>query len=530
MRRARARRAAGVLSGAALGLAIELGAPIVASATTANWTAQTLQSLGLTPQTVWVVVTRAYHLEDYRTAETAGIPTAHIVFADQWQTVPAGAGVVVLGGTAATAPGVSKELSAQGDLVVQLGGATYLQTAAMFRAFLAGTPLGELPGLANTEPARGPWTTSANPYAGQGQAFTNGIHIDGVSVAFLAPGAGTPAGPSSNPPSPSPAQPPPPPQPAPTSVSLVANPSTLAVGQVSLLTATAVPASNPSWAVNVVDTTSNVVVTTCVSAGPCVIGVSEPVATVQTFVADIGPPGALPDAPDVVVVSAPVPVTWYNPASFGGGGGGGAPPSPAVSLQAAPQLLWTGMATTLTATGSAVPQGDHLAISGTDGLQWQGPAVTTANAVYQTTDTRTTSGTVSYTPQILTSNGSAVAQGSSVSVTWEPPPTTQITANPTSMLFSDPSSNMTTTLTVSATDLLVGDKLLITGTGAFPYSVTTGAMTTPQATYQTTVQATYLAPPGGPAYETFIAQVLDANGNPVPGSASQSQQVEWYSS
>ncbi|MBX5467627.1 MAG: hypothetical protein K6U14_09095 [Firmicutes bacterium] len=545
MRRRTRSRPAALLAGVALGVALEIGAPVSAPVLAAGgWASQTITSLGLNPQSLEVVVTRAFDLEDYHTALAAGIPAAHVVFADQWRAVPPGSGVVVLGGTAATDPALSQDLAGEGDVVVQLGGATYLQTAAMFRAFLAGEPLGALTSLANAPPVHRAWGPSADPYAGQGQAYTDGQKIDGVSVALVLPSAPSqptaPSGPLSPTGPSSPGGPPsgptqsgaPPSGPPPTGVTLTANPTILPVGQASQLTATAVPAANPSWAVNIVDTTSNSLVTSCLSTAPCVVQVSEPIATSQTFEADIGPPGAMPNAPGVVAVSAPVSVEWVSEAFQGGGGGSPSPPpSPSIALKANPQTLWVGSPTTVTATATDVPAGDVVQITGSDGVHQDETVTTYTQSVsFAITDSGPASGgTVTYSAEIVTGSGSPVAEATPVNVQWIPLPTLSLSANPTIVGDNDPTG--TTTLTVTATDLLGGDSLQITGSGGFPYSQTIGPITTAtyQAVYQTTVDVVYL-PPVQVVTELFQAQVLDPSGQPVPNTLTTPQAVYWVGS
>lgn len=162
------------------------------------------------------------------------------------------------------------------------------------------------------------------------------------------------------------------------SVHLVASPSSLMVGQPTTLTATTQDnVATIGEDINIVDTTTGVVIQTCSSGTTCTAQVTEYQATTYNFQADIGPYQALPSAGGVQALSAVHAVTW-NPWT--------------VSLSARPTHLDVGHATTLTA--SVVPAvtgtGESLNIEDTSTGQMVGSCSTGATCQATVTESQPT--------------------------------------------------------------------------------------------------------------------------------------------
>lgn len=89
------KRSAAVALSAGLGLAC-LGGLAAPPLVAASWAQQTMQALGMSPATLYVVVTTRYHDEDFHTAAAAGIPLTHILFSTQLALLPPNRKVVIL--------------------------------------------------------------------------------------------------------------------------------------------------------------------------------------------------------------------------------------------------------------------------------------------------------------------------------------------------------------------------------------------------------------------------------------------------
>ena len=176
------------------------------------------------------------------------------------------------------------------------------------------------------------------------------------------------------------------------------------VGQATTLTATANENVGSTLdSINIVDLTTGTVVASCDTGSTCSGTLTENQATTQTFQADIGPADATPTASGVQSTSHTHAVVWYQPA---------------VSLTDSASQRIVGQAVTLTATGTHVPPGDAIQITGTDGLSHTASPNATVDT---TTDTQSVPTTVTYTATIVDSAGHQVATSSPVSVTWTAP-------------------------------------------------------------------------------------------------------------
>lgn len=230
---------------------------------------------------------------------------------------------------------------------------------------------------------------------------------------------------------------------APPTITLTANPTSLPAGQSTTLTATASEnVGSTGDDINIVDATTGRVIDSCGNGRTCTTMFSKSYATSRTFKADIGPYGAIPAGGQTVAISNSQIVTWTS-----------SPPpnhNPTVSLSANPTSLPVGQTTTITATAQNLPNGDSVAIIGSDGLTHTG---STGLSTTSDTDIQYRPMTVTYTAYVNNPSGTPIATSNGVSVTWTSASggggggvTLQLTATPTSL-----PAGQATTLTAHVT-------------------------------------------------------------------------------
>jgi len=140
------------------------------------------------------------------------------------------------------------------------------------------------------------------------------------------------------------------------SVTLAANPTDPDVNTASTLTATSnFNLTGTGLAINIIDQTTGQVVQQCTSGTTCTVSETQSNDATDTFVADIGPAGAMPGASGVVTQSNAVTVTW----------------SWTVTLSASTDNTAPGNDVTLTANVSSAIGNNYLVIDDTTNGDYQ---------------------------------------------------------------------------------------------------------------------------------------------------------------
>ncbi|HEY1576133.1 MAG TPA: alkaline phosphatase family protein [Terracidiphilus sp.] len=197
---------------------------------------------------------------------------------------------------------------------------------------------------------------------------------------------------------------------------------------------------------------------------------------------------------------SPVGTTTYTVTATGAGGSATAtatvtvtpapppPPTPTVTLTANPTTIVAGSSTTLTVTAT---NATSLVIAGSDGTSFTSPALPVAGGTETVSPTTTTNYTVT-----ATGPGGSATAAATVTVTQPPTPTVTITASPSSI-----ASGNSSTLTVAATN---ATSVTVTGTDKTSY----------------TLSATGGAQSVSPASTTTYTATADGAGGTTPATAT----------
>jgi phospholipase C len=275
-------------------------------------------------------------------------------------------------------------------------------------------------------------------------------------------------------------------------------------------TATATGAGGTITATATVTVVSNQLPTVSITANPASVTAGSPsvltvTATNATQVTLTGSDGSsytLQPSGGTPSVS-PTATTTYTATASGPGGKVSATatvtvqpnPAPTVSVAANPGSVTAGSSAILTATATNATQ---VTLTGTDGSKYTLQATGGTQAVSPST-------TTTYTATATGPGGTATSVPLILTVTTNPPPTVTMTASPTSIV-----SGNSSTLTVSTTN---ATQVVITGTDGSSYTLPSdsGAQAvTPTAT------TTYTATATGPGGSTTATATVTVTSAPVP--------------